>query len=236
MPTVLVAGANRGLGLEFVRQYAADGWEVIAGCRDRGGADELSSIKDASDGRVVVERLDVLNFSTTASVAKDYKGRAIDVLINNAGEMGPKREDIGRQSFGSMDYGEWARIFRTNVFGPMKVSETFVDSVAASDQKKIVHISSTIGSNVEGTRAQVFCYGPSKAALNKVSTLMAEALRDRGITVAALCPGHVKPRLGGLDAKIEPADSIGGMRKVIAGLTLEATGAYIRYTGETVAF
>jgi NAD(P)-dependent dehydrogenase (short-subunit alcohol dehydrogenase family) len=180
-----VTGANRGLGLAFVRQYAADGWEVIAGCRDRGGADELRSIKDASDGRVTVERLDVLNFSTIASVAKDYNGRAIDVIINNAGEMAPNREDIGRQSFGSKDYGEWARIFRTNVFGPMKVSETFLDNAAASDQKKIVHMLSTIGSNVEGARTQVFCCGPSKAALNKVLILMAEALRDRGITVPA---------------------------------------------------
>lgn len=236
MPTVMVTGANRGLGLEFVRQYAADGWEVIACCRDRGGADELRDISQASDGRVTVERLDVRDFATIETVARDYEGRAIDVLINNAGEMGPKREDIGRQSFGSMDYGEWERIFRTNVFGPMKVSETFVDNVAASEQKRIVNISSTIGSNIEGARAQVFCYGPSKAALNKVSTLMAQALRDRGITVIALCPGHVKTRLGGLDAKIEPHVSIGGMRTVIDGLTLEKTGSYLRYTGETVAF
>jgi len=228
-----VTGANRGLGLAFVRQYAADGWEVIAGCRDRGGADELRSIKDASDGRVTVERLDVLNFSTIASVAKDYNGRAIDVIINNAGEMAPKREDIGRQSFGSMDYGEWARIFRTNVFGPMKVSETFLDNAAASDQKKIVHMLSTIGSNLEGVRTPVFCCGPSKAALNKVSILMAEALRDRGPRIVSR-PCEDAPRRSRREDR--PADSIGGMRKVIAGLTLEATGGYIRYTGETVAF
>ena len=236
MPTVLITGANRGLGLEFATQYAGAGWDVIACCRDRGTADDLRNLAKASEGRVKVERLDVLDHATIEAVAETYKGRPIDILINNAGEMGPKREDIGRQSFGGMDYGIWERILRTNVFGPMKVSEAFVDHVAAGEFKKIINISSTVGSNAESRDKPVFCYGPSKAALTKVSTLMAEVLRDRGIAVLALCPGHVKTQLGGLDAKIEIPDSITGMRKVIDGLSLENSGSYLRYTGETVAF
>ena len=236
MPTVLITGASRGLGLEFVRQYAEAGWTVIACCRERGTADELRNIAKGSDGRVKVERLDVLDDATIEAVAETYKGQPIDVLINNAGIMGPKREDIGRQSFGSMDYGIWESILRTNVFGPMKVCEAFIDSVAASDLKKIINITSTIGSNVESRTKPVFCYGPSKAALTKVSTLMAEVLRGRGISVLALCPGHVKTQLGGLDAQIEIPDSISGMRNVIDGLSLDTSGSYLRYTGDTVAF
>ncbi len=236
MPTVLITGANRGLGLEFAKQYAEAGWTVIACCRDRGTADELRNLAKANEGRVKVERLDVLDHATIETVAAAYKGQPIDVLINNAGEMGPKREDIGRQSFGGMEYDIWDRILRTNVFGPMKVSEEFVENVAAGEHKKIIHISSTVGSNEESRTKPVFCYGPSKAALTKVSTLMAEVLRARGISVLALCPGHVKTQLGGIDAKIEIPDSITGMRKVIDGLNLETSGSYLRYTGETVAF
>lgn len=236
MPTVLITGANRGLGLEFAIQYAEAGWEVIACCRDRGTADDLRNLAKANEGRIKVERLDVLDHATIESVAKAYQGEPIDVLINNAGEMGPKREDIGRQSFGGMEYDIWERILRTNVFGPMKVSEEFVDNVAASNLKKIINISSTVGSNAESRDKPVFCYGPSKAALTKVSTLMAEVLRPRGISVLALCPGHVKTQLGGLDAKVEIPDSIAGMREVIGGLSLETSGSYLRYTGDTVAF
>lgn len=236
MPTVLITGANRGLGLEFAVQYAEAGWDLIACCRDRGTADDLRNLAKAHEGRVKVERLDVLDHTTIEAVAAAYREQPIDVLINNAGEMGPKREDIGRQSFGSMEYDIWDRILRTNVFGPMKVSEEFVENVAVSELKKIINISSTVGSNAESRDKPVFCYGPSKAALTKVSTLMAEVLRPRGISVLALCPGHVKTQLGGLDAKIEIPDSISGMREVIAGLSLETSGSYLRYTGDTVAF
>lgn len=195
MPTVLITGANRGLGLEFAKQYAETGWTVIACCRDRGTADELRNLAKAHEGRVKVERLDV-----------------------------------------HMEYDIWDRIIRTNVFGPMKVSEAFVDNIAAGGHKKIINISSTVGSNAESRDKPAFCYGPSKAALTKVSTLMAEVLRERGISVLALCPGHVKTQLGGLDAKIEIPDSITGMRQVIDGLGLQTSGSYLRYTGETVAF
>lgn len=236
MPTVLITGANRGLGLEFAKQYAGAGWTVIACCRDRGTADELRILAKANEGRVKVERLDVLDHATIDAVAETYRGQPIDILINNAGEMGPKREDIGRQSFGGMEYDIWERIIRTNVFGPMKVSEAFVDNIAAGEHRKIINISSTVGSNAESRDKPVFSYGPSKAALTKVSTLMAEALRERGVSVLALCPGHVKTQLGGLDAKIEIPVSITGMRKVIDGLSLETSGSYLRYTGETVAF
>ena len=236
MPKVLITGANRGIGLEFVRQYVAEGWHVIACCREPGGADELRDISQASGGRVTVERLDVLDHATIDAAAKAHTGEPIDLVINNAGITGPRGEAVVQQQFGAMDYEEWVRVLRTNTLGPMKVSEAFADNVAASEQKKIVHISSTIGSNAE-EQAQVFSYGASKAALTKVSTLMAAALRERGVTVLALCPGHVKDAgMGGPGANVELTDSIAGMRQVIERSGLAATGCFLRYNGDTIAF
>ena len=236
MPKVLITGANRGIGLEFVRQYDADGWHVIACCRAPDVADALHDIAAASGGRVTVATLDVLNHATIDAAAKAHTGEPIDVVINNAGIIGPRGEVVAQQQFGAMDYEEWVRVLRTNTLGPMKMSEAFANNVAASDQKKIVHISSTIGSNAE-EQAQVFSYGASKAALTKVSTLMAAALRERGITVLALCPGHVKDAgMGGPGADVELIDSIAGMRTVISAAGLADTGSFRRYNGDTVAF
>ena len=236
MPKVLITGANRGIGLEFVSQYAAEGWDVIACCRDPEGAGALRDIARTYDGRVKVASLDVLDHSTIEAIAEAYHGEPIDVVINNAGIPGPRGETIARQQFGAMDYDEWVRVLRTNTLGPMKVSEAFADNVAASEQKKIIHISSTIGSNVEA-HAQAFCYSSSKAALTKVSTLMAEALRERGITVLALCPGHVKGvGMAGPAGKIDARESIAGMRNVVDRVRLADSGGYRRYNGETIAF
>lgn len=238
MPKVLITGANRGIGLEFVRQYAADGWDVIACCRDPAGAAALRDFATASQDGITVTALDVLDHATVDAAAETHRDEPIDVVINNAGITGPKGDVAVQQKFGDMDYEDWVRVFRTNILGPMKVSEAFAANVAASTQKKIVHISSTIGSNVEPVaQAQVYCYGTSKAALNKVSTLMAGALRTRGVTVLAMCPGHVKDAgMGGPGADVELIDSIAGMRKVIAAAGLADSGDFRRYNGETVAF
>ena len=236
MPKVLITGANRGIGFEFVSQYAAEGWDVIACCRDPEGAGALHEFAATSGGRVKVAPLDVLDHSTIDATAEAYRGEPIDVVINNAGIPGPRHEIIERQQFGTMDYEEWIHVLRTNTLGPMKVSEAFADNVAASEQKKIIHISSTVGSNVEA-QIQAFVYCSSKAALTKVSTLMAEALRERGITVLALCPGHVKGvGMAGSAGSTDARESIAGMREVIDGAGLADSGGYRRYNGETIAF
>ncbi len=236
MPRVLITGANRGIGFEFVSQYASEGWHVIACCRDPEGAGALQDIARTSDGRIRIASLDVLDHSTIDAVAAGYRGEPIDVVINNAGIPGPRGESIAGQQFGTLDYDEWLHVLRTNTLGPMKVSEAFADNVAASEQKKIVHISSTIGSNAEA-QLQAFVYSSSKAALTKVSTLMAEALRERGITVLALCPGHVKGvGMAGSAGSTDARESIAGMRKVIGRAGLADSGSYRRYNGETIAF
>jgi NAD(P)-dependent dehydrogenase (short-subunit alcohol dehydrogenase family) len=236
MPTILITGANRGLGLEFTRQYAADGWHVIACCRTPAEADELNAL--AAEHDVIVEELDVNDFAAIDSLAAKYNGEPIDVLLNNAGVIGPIpiAENIERQHFGSMEYDVWSDVIRTNTFAPVKMAEAFLENVAASEQKKIVNISSTVGSISEMTIPGL-AYASSKSALNRAMTIIASQLKERGIIVALYCPGYVKTRMDAFGfAVVEIPDSIAALRPMIADLTIEQTGCYMGHDGRTIGW
>jgi len=237
MPTILITGANRGLGLEFARQYAAEGWEVIACCRAPGDAKDLAALA-ARHPLLRIEALDVRDHPAIEGLGEKYLGHPIDVLLNNAGIIGPVpiAENVARQHFGTMDYDLWQNVMETNTFAPLKLAETFVENVAASEQKKIVNISSTVGSIAEMTVPSI-AYASSKTALNRAMTIVAGQLRERGITVAMFCPGYVKTRMDAFGyAMVEIADSVSSLRPLIAALTLEATGSFTRYDGTPVAW
>jgi NAD(P)-dependent dehydrogenase (short-subunit alcohol dehydrogenase family) len=236
--TVLVTGASRGLGLEMVRQYAAAGARVIATCRNPAQSPELAALVALYPAAIQVEALDVTDHSAVDVLSARYRGQPIDILINNAGDIGPRdpnRTRLHEQQFGTMNYAEWRRVLEINTLAPLKVAEAFVEQVAASARKQMIFVSSTTGSNVEGLYA-TFGYCSSKAALNKVVTMLAIALQSRGIVCAAVCPGYVKTRLGGDAAPLGVEESITGLRQVIAGLTLERTGSFTRYNGQTIAW
>ena len=235
MPTVLVTGANRGLGLELARQYAADGWRVIATCRSPESADDLNSLADVSE--IQVESLDVTDHGQIEDLASRLTGEPIDVLLNNAGIIGPIPipENISRQWFGSIDYKVWEQVIRVNTFGPVKMAECFLENVAASAQKKIVTLSSSVGSITE-RKIEAFAYGSSKAALNKAMNLLAEKLRDRDIIVTLICPGRVKTRMDFGNAELEIPESTSAVRALIADFTLEDTGSFTRYDGHNIAW
>jgi NAD(P)-dependent dehydrogenase (short-subunit alcohol dehydrogenase family) len=235
--TVLITGANRGLGLEFTRQYADEGWKVIACCRNPGEADELGRIA-ADKPDVVIEKLDVADHAAIDSLGKKYAGVPIDVLLNNAGIIGPIpiAENIERQHFGSMEYDVWEGVLRVNTFGPVKMAEVFLENVAASEQKKIVTISSTVGSITE-MAIPALAYASSKTALNRVMTIIAGQVKERGIIVAMYCPGYVKTRMDAFGyAMVEIPDSIAALRPMIAGLTIEDTGSYTGHDGRTIGW
>jgi NAD(P)-dependent dehydrogenase (short-subunit alcohol dehydrogenase family) len=237
MPTILITGANRGLGLEFTRQYAADGWHVIACCRQPADADELNALT-AENAEIVVEQLDVNDFSAIDVLAEKYSAKAIDVLLNNAGIIGPIpiAENIERQRFGSMEYDVWADVIRTNTFAPLKMAEAFLENVAVSEQKKIVNISSTVGSISEMTIPGV-AYASSKSALNRAMTIVASQVKERGVIVAMYCPGYVKTRMDAFGyAMVEIPESIAALRPMIAALTIEQTGSYTGHDGRTIGW
>jgi NAD(P)-dependent dehydrogenase (short-subunit alcohol dehydrogenase family) len=236
LPTILITGANRGLGLEFARQYAADDWKVIACCRNPAEADELNAIAEATD--LCVEQLDVNDFAAIDALGEKYRDVPIDILLNNAGIIGPIpiAENIERQHFGKMDYGIWEQVLRTNTFAPVKMSEVFLENVAASEQKKIINISSTTGSIAEMSIPGL-AYASSKTALNRVMTTIAGLLKERGIIVAMYCPGYVKTRMDAFGyAMVEIPESIALLRPMIADLTIEQTGTFTGHDGRTIGW
>lgn len=235
MPTVLITGANRGIGLEFARQYAADWWRVIATARRPDEAEDLRKLCNASEGRVKIEALDVSDFAAIDALAEKLRGQSIDVILNNAGLFGPKRsaENDPRQSFGQMDFAIWRELLAVNMMAAYKMAEAFVEHVAASDDRKMVAISSTLGSIGVG-QGQQYAYASSKAGLNMVMHKLAVDLKPRGIATAVFCPGWVRTSMGGSAAALSPSQSVRGLREQIARLNLSTSGGFFLYDGTPI--
>ncbi|MBT8423245.1 MAG: SDR family oxidoreductase, partial [Gammaproteobacteria bacterium] len=221
---------------ELCRQYLSKDWQVMATCRAPAAADELQSLQNAHP-RLEVFALDVTDLAAIDKLAAKLEGRPIDVLINNAGIVGPVPvpEHIERQHFGTLDFDLWEQVLRTNTFGPVKLSEALLPNILAGELKKIVTLSSTVGSIVERD-TPAFAYATSKTAVNKAMTLLAGVLREQGVTVALVCPGYVKTRLDFGTADVEIADSAGALIQRIDQFTLADSGTFTRYNGETIAW
>jgi len=226
--TILVTGANRGLGLEFARQYAADGWQVYAACRAPNDAKELQKLAATCGGRMHLLAFDVTDTTSVRSAAGALGGEAIDVLINNAGVGGPRNERLGR-----LDYAAWERVLDVNTLGPMRVTEAFVDNVAKSREKKVVTITSGMGSIADNTSGGSYAYRTSKAAVNMVVKSLSLDLAPRGIVCIVMNPGWVRTDMGGARGTLSPAESIKAMRAVIAGLKPGDTGKFFNYNGKS---
>jgi NAD(P)-dependent dehydrogenase (short-subunit alcohol dehydrogenase family) len=226
MPSALITGANRGLGLEFARQYLADGWMVYATCRDPASASDLRRLAENSEGKLRILAMDVTDPASIHAAATELDGRAIDLLLNNAGIIGPRG-----QSIGNIDYRAWAEVLAVNTMGPMRMSEAFVAHVAHSDRKLIVTLTSGMGSIADNTSGGSIVYRSSKAAVNMVMRSLAIDLAPRGITCVVVNPGWVRTDMGGANATLEPAESISRMRRLIAALGLEQSGKFFNHTG-----
>lgn len=227
MNTLLITGANRGIGLEFCRQYAAAGWRVLACCRDPGKADALKQLAGFHPDLIKLHALDVTNHTQIEQLARTLSGETIDLLINNAGVY--PAADQG--AFGQTDYAEWMTAFNINTMAPLKMVEAFIDQIAHSQLKLIVTITSQMGSVDDNSSGGSYLYRSSKAAANMVVKSLAVDLKAKGITSVAFNPGWVKTDMGGPNAMISVEQSVSDMRKVIAGLTLADTGKFIGNDG-----
>ena len=225
MPTVLITGANRGLGLEYARQYADDGWRVVATCRNPETAMELTSLQ----GEVEIHELDIENQEQTSYLANSLREEAIDLLLNNAGIYGSRPSKLGH-----IEYDTWENVMRINVMAPLRMCEAFVNHVANSKLKKIAIMSSKMGSMDDNNSGGSYVYRSSKAALNAVMKSLSIDLAPNGISVAILHPGWVRTDMGGPSGLINASESVSGLRKVIDSLNPENSGRFYNYDGSEI--
>jgi NAD(P)-dependent dehydrogenase (short-subunit alcohol dehydrogenase family) len=226
---MLITGANRGIGLEFVRQYAADGWQVHACCRSPENAEHLHRLADGNP-RIHLQRLDVTDFVRIRQLADTLATEPVDLLISNAGV----HLERGIGGFGNIDPALWDQELRVNTIAPLLLAQTFVEHVASSVQKKLVFITSKMGSMADNGSGGAYLYRSSKAALNAVAKSLSIDLAPRGIVVGLLHPGWVKTDMGGPHAWITPQQSVAGMRQVIDRLSFADSGTFYAYDGQVV--
>lgn len=225
MTTVLVTGANRGLGLEFVRQYAASGARVLACARHPGGAKALLDLAAASNGKITVHPLDVSSDASVAHLAAEIRAEPIDILINNAGVYGGDHQRLG-----DLDYETWMRTLNVNALGPVRVVEALRTNLGKGGDKKAIAITSAMGSTPRHDGAALI-YRSSKAALNNAIHGLSIVLKGDGIIAVPMHPGWVQTDMGGPSAPLTPQQAVASMMKVIGGLTPADSGRYINYDG-----
>jgi NAD(P)-dependent dehydrogenase (short-subunit alcohol dehydrogenase family) len=229
MATVLITGANRGLGLGLTRAYLQDGWNVIAVARQ-----PLPEGLEAEHKGLEVHRCDLVDDADLDRLAGAMSGRAIDVLINNAGRMAKRPgadEAEGQQGFGHFDRDLWREVFDLNLFTPMRLSELLAESVARAPRGRIVTLSSMLGSMAMNDSGGLYAYRASKAAVNAIMKSMAIDLAKRGVIAIALHPGWVRTDMGGPEAPLDVETSIRGMRSVIDGLRPQDSGEFLSWDG-----
>ena len=233
-PTVLITGANRGIGFEFARQFAARGWQVIGTVRNPAAATELQALADADPG-VVIERLDVTDHPAIDALAARYKGRPIDILLLNAA-LGPDAA-AAMSPLAKLDFDVARRSFETNAIAPLKLAQAFMDNVAASQKKQIIAMGTDSGSfGATSKRPILYHYKASKAALHMYMYTLSFEAPKRGVTVVILHPGLVgtNAALARFPGALKTGDSVTQLMAVIEKLTPADNGRFINYKGETM--
>ncbi|MBO9581257.1 MAG: SDR family oxidoreductase [Sphingobium sp.] len=221
MATILITGANRGIGLELARQYAAAGDRVIRTMRGHDKAGETV-------GETIP--LDVTSDASAAALAEMLKGRPVDLLINNAGVIGP---DPAKQTSTAMDFAGFLGALDANVLGPLRVTQALLPNLRAANAAKVAVISSQMG-QLSSQHSGFIAYRASKAAVNKVFQCVAADLAGEGIAVAMLHPGWVRTDMGGAGADLDVSESASGIRKVLADLDIASTGRFKTWDGRTL--
>ncbi|PSV30079.1 MULTISPECIES: SDR family oxidoreductase [unclassified Photobacterium] len=226
--SVLITGANRGIGLGLVKQYLSQGWLVHATSRTLETAVDLQDLA-SHNADLIIHSLDVTNYEQLDQLATRLP--SLDLVINNAGYYGPKG-----YGFGQTDVEEWRRVFEINTIAPLKLIESLYSLLKSGTTKKIACISSKVGSMEENTSGGGYIYRSSKAALNSVVKSLSNDLRDEGFTVIALHPGWVQTEMGGPNALIDIETSAKGLFDVIEHTSVNHSGEFINYDGTRIAW
>ena len=224
MATIAITGAARGIGLELTRQYAAAGDQLLAFCRNPQKADALNRLA-AETGKVRVIAMDVGDDASVKRAAAEAGDAPIDILLNVAGISGPSRPELE-----SSDWAMWQESFNVMTMGPLRVLQALLPRLQAG--AKVINITSQIAASTWPTGG-FYAYGAAKAGLNRMMRSVAVDLRDRGIIVGLVHPGWVQTDMGGPNAEITPQESAEGIRKVTQAWTLDRSGDFLKWNGET---
>jgi NAD(P)-dependent dehydrogenase (short-subunit alcohol dehydrogenase family) len=220
--TVLITGANRGIGLECARQFAAKGYKVIGTVRDPADASELSAVADR------VEPLQVTDAASVAALAHRLHGVAIDILLNNAGVFDPNDVTVDKVDFAVME-----QTLAVNTVGPLRVTQALLPNLRAGKRRTIVNLSSQLGS-IADSSGRWYAYRASKAALNQINKTLSAELAPEGFTCVVLHPGWVRTDMGGAGATYSPQESVGGLVAVIEKLGPSDTGRFYDFKGTPI--
>jgi NAD(P)-dependent dehydrogenase (short-subunit alcohol dehydrogenase family) len=218
--TVLITGANRGIGLELARQYASDGWQVIGTARDPAAAKDLMELE------VQIVQLDVTDQGSVDRLADELGDQPIDVLINNAGVLSMLR------SIKDIDFDQFNRAMAVNAVGPIRVTQALLTNLQAGETRKIINISSIAGSITSKTSGGMYGYSESKAALNMFTRSLAGELGAAGFICIVIQPGWVQTDMGGSSAPVTVQESVAGIRDVVDKLTAADNGEFWTYDGQ----
>ena len=227
--SILVTGTNRGIGLELARIFSQYDWEVIACCRKPDEAPALQSTQAASEGRLTIKRLDVTRDEDIIELAESLADKDLDILLNNAGVLGPEQ-----QEFGALDENSWMDTFRVNTIAPYKMARAFLANVARSRRRIIATITSEMGSVSGNSSGGYYAYRSSKGAANMVMKNMSIDLHRQGIICVALHPGWVRTRMGGVNAPLSPEESAAGLFKILTALGQKDNGLFLNYQGRKI--
>ena len=230
MPTVMITGANRGLGLEYTRQYLEQGWQVIA-CTRQPDAPDLKALPDEL---LRIYELDIVDHAAVDQLSENLKDEPIDMLVNNAGTSGPEGfpECATYSGIGNMDYQIWRQILEINLLGAFKVATAFRGNLVKSDRGVLINMTSDLGSIAQNMQGDLYSYRTSKAGLNIMTKGFANEWPD--IISIAMAPGWCRTELGGTGAEIAPADSVREQIKSIDRLTTSHSGCFLDRFGESV--
>ncbi|MDG2473851.1 MAG: SDR family oxidoreductase [Paracoccaceae bacterium] len=229
MKNVFITGTNRGLGLELVRQYLKNGRKVFATCRDIRVASELVSLQKESDGMLEILDLNLFSDDSINKLSEMLSDSPIDLFVNNAGMMGPRNLQLG-----GVNGGSWAEVFRVNTIAPLLIVQNLLENISSGKEKKMIFISSRVGSIEENSGGAMYAYRSSKTALNQVVKSLSIDLLDRGLTSVALHPGWVLTDMGGPNALIDVETSVAGMISVINGICNSDNGKFFNYDGSMI--
>lgn len=234
MSTLLITGANRGLGLEFVKEYLAAGWEVLACCRHPESATALLKLAQEHQNQLTLFKLDVTHSEDIVALAAQLRNQPVDLLLNNAGIFSAKAKQFGSTKTDSWDQvqaEEWLSVLKTNTLAPLLITQALINNLQQGKLKIIANMSSALGSIENNAEGDHYAYRCSKVALNAITKNLSIDLKEMGITVISLSPGWVKTDMGGPDAKITVEESVKALKEILDQLKIKDSGRFIGYEG-----